>query len=84
MEIFPPMRNLLLNLKSKNYQNRTVALIENGTWAPNAIKCMKEIINEMKSINIIDQTITIKSKLSEENRKELELLAEKLIGKEVK
>lgn len=84
MEIFPPMRNLLLNLKSKNYQNRTVALIENGTWAPNAIKCMKEIINEMKNINIIDQTITIKSKLSEENRKELELLAEKLIGKEVK
>ena len=84
MEIFPPMRNLLLNLKSKNYQNRTVALIENGTWAPNAIKCMKEIINEMKNINIIDQTITIKTKLSEENRKELELLAEKLIGKEVK
>ena len=84
MEIFPPMRNLLLNLKSKNYQNRTVALIENGTWAPNAIKCMKEIINEMKNINIIDQTITIKSKLSEENRKKLELLAEKLIGKEVK
>ena len=84
MEIFPPMRNLLLNLKSKNYQNRTVALIENGTWAPNAIKCMKEIINEMKNINIIDQTITIKSKLSEENRKELELLAEKLVGKEVK
>lgn len=84
MEIFPPMRNLLLNLKSKNYQNRTVALIENGTWAPNAIKCMKEIINEMKNINIIDQTITIKTKLSEENIKELELLAEKLIGKEVK
>ena len=84
MEIFPPMRNLLLNLKSKNYQNRTVALIENGTWAPNAIKCMKEIINEMKNIKIIDQTITIKSKLSEENRKELELLAEKLIGKEAK
>lgn len=84
MEIFPPMRNLLLNLKSKNYQNRTVALIENGTWAPNAIKCMKEIINEMKNINVIDQTITIKTKLSEENRKELELLAEKLIGKEVK
>lgn len=84
MEIFPPMRNLLLNLKFKNYQNRTVALIENGTWAPNAIKCMKEIINEMKNINIIDQTITIKTKLSEENRKELELLAEKLIGKEVK
>lgn len=84
MEIFPPMRNLLLNLKSKNYQNRTVALIENGTWAPNAIKCMKEIINEMKNINIIDQTITIKTKLSEENRKELELLAEKFIGKEVK
>ena len=45
---------------------------------------MKEIINEMKNINIIDQTITIKSKLSEDNRKELELLAEKLIGKEVK
>lgn len=79
MEIFPPMRDLLLNLKSKNYQNRTIALIENGTWSPNAAKCMKEIISDMKNINLIEQTITIKTTLSDENRKELELLANKLI-----
>lgn len=48
MEIFTPMRNLLLNLKEKNYQNKIVGLIENGTWAPNSAKCMKEILNTMK------------------------------------
>lgn len=79
MDIFPPMRNLLLNLKSKNFQNRTIAIIENGTWAPNAANCMKEIIKDMKNITILENTVTIKTKLSENNINELELLADELI-----
>ena len=81
MEIFTPMRNLLLNLKEKNYQNKIVGLIENGTWAPNSAKCMKEILNTMKNIDIIEPVVTIKSKLSEENCLQLYKMAEDLIKK---
>lgn len=83
MDIFPPMRNLLLDLKSKNYQNRTIALIENGTWAPSAIKCMKELIKDMKNIKILDKSITIKTTISKENIIDLEELANILIKEEV-
>lgn len=79
MEIFTPMRNLLLNLKEKNYQNKTVAIIENGSWAPNAAKCMKEILSTMKNIDIIEPVVTIKSKLSNENCIQLFELADILI-----
>ncbi len=84
MEIFTPMRNLLLNLKEKNYQNKTVALIENGTWAPNAAKCMREILETMKNINIIEPFITIRSTTSNENLLQLSEMADILIksGKE--
>ena len=81
MEIFTPMRNLLLNLKEKNYQNNIVGLIENGTWAQNSAKCMKEILNTMKNIDIIEPVVTIKSKLSEENCLQLYKMAEDLIKK---
>lgn len=81
MEIFTPMRNILLNLKEKNYQNNIVGLIENGTWAQNSAKCMKEILNTMKNIDIIEPVVTIKSKLSEENCLQLYKMAEDLIKK---
>ena len=79
MEIFTPMRNLLLNLKEKNYQNKKVAIIENGTWAPNAARCMKEIISTMKNVEIIEPVVTIKSTLKEENIEKLNELAENLL-----
>ena len=78
MGIFPPMANFLNRLKGLNYQNRTVAIIENGTWAPNSGKCMNEILSEMKDINIIQPTITIKSKLNEKNLEELTKLSKEL------
>ena len=81
MEIFTPMRNILLNLKEKNYQNNIVGLIENGTWAQNSAKCMKEILNTMKNIDIIEPVVTIKSKLSEGNCLQLYKMAEDLIKK---
>ena len=81
MEIFTPMRNLLLNLKEKNYQNKIVGLIENGTWAPNSAKCMKEILSTMKNMDIIEPVITIKSRLSKENCLQLFEMADDLIKK---
>lgn len=65
--LFPPMKHFLDHLKERNYQNRTVGIIENGSWAPSAGKCMKGTLEEMKNINIIEPIITIKSTMSEEN-----------------
>ncbi len=78
MGIFPPMANFLNRLKGLNYQNRKVAIIENGTWAPNSGKCMNEILSEMKDINLIQPIITIKSKLNKSNLEELENLSKEL------
>ena len=79
MGIFTPMRDLLLNLKERNYQNKKVAIIENGTWAPNAARCMKEIISTMKNIEIVEPVVTIKSTLKEENIEKLNELAKNLL-----
>lgn len=79
MGIFTPMDQLLNNLKAKNYQNKKVGIIENGTWAPYAGKCMKEILSSMKDITIIEPVVTIKSKLTDENRKQLEELADEIL-----
>ena len=79
MEIFTPMRDLLLNLKEKNYQNKKVAIIENGTWAPNAAKCMKEILSTMKNVEIVEPIVTINSILKQENIEQLNILAETLL-----
>lgn len=76
--VFPPMEHFLNKLKDRNYQNRTMAIIENGSWAPSAAKAMKEIISNMKNINLLDKTITIKSAMKESNVKELDQLADEL------
>lgn len=77
--VFTPMEEFLSHLKSKNYQNRTVAFIENGSWAPSAYKTMKGIVDTFKNITVIDQHITIHSSLSDENRQEMKDLAQQLI-----
>ncbi len=79
MEIFPPMRNLLLNLKGKNYQMRKVGLIENGTWAPNSAKCMKDILSTMKNIEIVEPIITIKSTMKDSDITKLDELANEIL-----
>lgn len=76
--VFPPMEHFLNKLKDRNYQNRTMAIIENGSWSPSAAKAMKEIVSNMKNINLLDTTITIKSAMKESNVKELEQLADEL------
>jgi len=73
--LFPVMEEFLNHLKGKDYQNRKIGIIENGTWAPSAGKCMKEIVSGMKDINLIEPMVTIRSRLNEESKKMLEDLA---------
>ncbi len=78
-ELFPPMEHFLNHLKSKNYQNRKVAIIENGTWAPSAARCMKEILSKMKNIEICDTIVTIKTRMKEENLNDMNKMLDELI-----
>ena len=66
-DLFPPMKQFLDRLKERNYQNRKVGIIENGSWAPTAGRCMKKTLEEMKNIEIVEPIITIKSRMNEEN-----------------
>ena len=77
--VFPPMEQFLRHLAGKNYQNRKIGIVENGTWAPTAGKCMKEIVETMKNITICDTMVTIRSRLNEESRTKLEALAEEIL-----
>ena len=79
MGIFPPMEHFLRHLKDRNYQKRTVGIIENGSWAPSAGRGMKAIIGEMKDINLVEPMVTIKSRMSEENRKQMENFADEIL-----
>ncbi len=76
-DIFPKMLDFLNALKERGYQNRTIAIIENGTWAPMAKKFIIDFINNnFKNITIIEKSITIKSALTEVNKNEILELAE--------
>ena len=76
--LFLCMEEFLSHLKSKNFQKRTVALMENGTWAPMAAKKMREYLEGMKEITICEPVVTIKSAMKEDTLKVMEELAEKL------
>ena len=77
--IFPPMKCFLDKLAMKGFCDRRVALVENGTWAPLAAKLMRALLESMKSIDILDRTLTIKSSLKESQVPELEALADLLL-----
>ncbi len=76
-DIFPFMREFIEHLTERNFQNRTVAFIENGSWAPLAAKTMKKMLEGCKNLTMLD-TITIKSAMSEENEAQLDALADEL------
>lgn len=78
--VFPPMENFLHHLKAKNYQKRTVGIIENGSWGPTAGRTMKSILEGMKDIKVVDPVVTIKSSLKPENVPQLEELANSLLN----
>lgn len=77
-EIFPYMREFIDMLKERSYQKRTVALIENGSWAPMAIKVMKGKLEGLKDITYAQNNVTIMSALNDESKEQLSLLAEEL------
>lgn len=77
-EIFPFMREFITHLTERNFQNRTVALIENGSWAPMAAKVMKNMLAGSKKITLAEPIVTIKSALNGESGEKLEALANNL------
>ncbi len=77
--VFPCMESFLAHLKSKAYQNRTVGLLENGSWAPSAGKVMRAALEEMKNITIVEPMVTIRSSLKPEDQSHLEALADAVL-----
>lgn len=74
--VFAPMSDFIHHLKSKAFQNRRVALVENASWAASAVRTMKAEFEQMKDIEIVDKTVTIKTTVKPENITELEELAD--------
>lgn len=79
--LFPSTEKFLRNLKHKNYQNRRIGIIENGSWAPMAAKCMNDIIKEMKNIETCNTTVTIKTRMNDESKKKMKELVKELLNK---
>ena len=77
-EIFPFMRTFIENLRERNFANKTVAFVENGSWAPMATKVMKGMLENCKNLKFCDHNVRIMSALSDESKKEIEALADEL------
>ena len=78
-EVFPKMREFILHLSERNYQKRTIALIENGSWLPAAAKKMSDMLSSLKDVKILDNKVTIKIAVTQEVVAQLEALAEELL-----
>lgn len=78
--LYPPMENYLLDIKAHLLQNRTFTVIENGSWAPVSGNAVKAILGEMKNTTVLEPAITFKSAMKEEQRAELEALADAIVG----
>ena len=78
MSLFPDTEKFLRRLKHKNYQNRKVAIIQNGSWAPASGKLMKDLFSEMKNIEIVEPMVTIKTRMTEETEKQMEELVKNI------
>ena len=79
-DIFPFMKHFILDLTERNYQNRTIGLVENGSWAATAAKTMKAMFEKSKNIKWLENTVSIKSALKEENIAQIEAMAEELMN----
>ena len=77
--LFPYMEDFLRHLKSKDYQKRKVGIVENGSWAPMAGKFMKEILSQMKNIEICENLVTIKTTANDNNINQMRLLAKEIL-----
>jgi flavorubredoxin len=77
-ELFPFMREFLHELTERNYQNRTVGIIENGSWAPTAAKHIKAMLAGSKNITFTDTVVTLRSAMTDANRAEIAALAREI------
>ena len=77
-DVFPFMHTFIHGLTERNFQNRTIGLIENGSWAPQAAKVMKEMFAKSKNLKFTDTTVRIMSALNEQSSQQLETLASEL------
>lgn len=76
--LFPCMEDFLNHLKAKNFQNRRIALVENGSWGPMAAKKMREILDAMKNLTICETTVTIRSTMKEADKESIAKMLEEL------
>ena len=79
-DVFPPMHDFLHHLKIKSYQRRKVAILENGSWAPTAGRVMRAMLEGMKSIDIVEPMVTIRSRMKESDLPEMEQLVDNLLA----
>ncbi|MBP5287387.1 MAG: flavin reductase [Elusimicrobiales bacterium] len=77
-DIFPFMKEFINHLTERTFRNRTVAFIENGSWAPLAAKTMRKMLESCRNITFLEKSVTIKSAVSDENRKQLDEMADEL------
>ena len=78
-DLFPPMHEFLHHIERKNLKNRTVGLVENGSWAPIAAKLMTDVISRMKDMTIVSPTVTLTSRIHRDNIPALEALAKAML-----
>ena len=79
--LFPPMENLLAHLKTKAFQSRTIALMENGTWAPMAAKLMRAELDGMKNITVCDTVVTLRSASNAAAEAQMDAMVDELLSK---
>ena len=78
--VFPPMEKFLNHLRAKNFQNRKVAIVENGSWAPSAGRTMRAALEGMKNITICENSVTIRSSMKECDKTAINAMIEELTG----
>lgn len=79
LKIYPPMLDYIMDMKALNLQKRTFAIIENGSWAPQSGKLMRELLEEMKDMTILDNEISINSSMKESDEDLMESIADSII-----
>ncbi|AWK51558.1 FprA family A-type flavoprotein [Clostridium beijerinckii] len=79
LKIYPPMHDYLMDMKALNLQKRTFSLIENGSWAPQSGKLMRELLDEMKDMTILDNDITLSSSMKEDDADSMDILVDSIM-----
>lgn len=79
LKIYPPMLNYIMDMKALNLQKRTFALIENGSWAPQASKLMRELLDEMKEMTVLDSEATVSSAMKEDDASSMDNIVDAII-----